>query len=191
MIIEDAVILSIAKPIKLSDGRISKCVIAYSEELKELIRIYPTYHKSKKIIVGNKVRISVIRGDSRAYSFKLKKSKNLKKADRHIKIIETLDTSKLKTLIKSLPTTTISKLNESKKSMGIVIPKECKILYDSEQPEKIFLKYEDDNKHRQQILDNNFTSEKYSSNDLALIVGNHHAYRNAFMVISAIDMKEE
>jgi len=183
MILEDVVVLSIAKPVNLSDGRISKCVIGYSNDLKELIRLYPTYHKSKKVVVGNILKLSVIRGDSRDYSFKLDNSKNLKRADRKIKVVGQLNWFNLRQLLNDLPKTTVKELNETKKSMGIIIPTKHEIRRKKGKP---FLNYYDGKEHSQQILDNNFNTETYTNDNLALIVGNHHAYRNAFMVISAI-----
>jgi len=215
MIIEDAVILAIARPIKLKNGRISRCVIAYSEELKELIRLYPTYHLSKKISEGNMVRLMVIRGDSRDYSFKLINSKDMKKADDNIKIVKTLSKQEMSILIRSIEATTIYSLNKEHKSMGIVKPTNINITLEYDENCKLFKPYityscgqlcKNKGLHHQQLLDYNAYGKTrglrpdklrslYNIDNVRfipyLIVGNHHAHRNVFMVISIYSREYE
>jgi len=177
MILEDLLILAIAKPVELSDGRLTRCVIGYSDDLKSLVRLYPTYHKSTKVKEGNVLRIPVIRGDSRENTYKIKNSKDLKQADDDIVVVDHMTKREVYKLLKKIPTTTINKLNETKKSMGIIKPTDIKIFQKNGQTRMI---YNGGSKHNQQILGN----QKKDCTQPLLIVGNHHTYRNSFMVIS-------
>ncbi len=125
-VINDLVILGKAAPDSLKDGRKTICVGGWSPT-KGFIRIYPA-HVYSPIKRWNVVQVPVERNpqDTRPESWKIQGSKReWSELYKKIKVVRTLSNKEQRDLIREIPKIScIEDLNEEKKSLGIIQPKE-------------------------------------------------------------------
>lgn len=125
MIIDDLIVLGRGAPDRIKDGRITVCTAGYSPK-NGFIRIYPTRIDSK-FKMWDIIRVPVTRNpkDTREESWKIEGSKTeWEELNKKIMIVGRLADSKKLQLIDSLKETCTNNLNENKRSLGIVEPKE-------------------------------------------------------------------
>lgn len=121
-IIDDLIVLGRAGPELINDGRHTVCLGGWSPT-RGFIRIYPT-HMYSEAQRWNVIRLPVEKGDDhREESWKIEGSKS-EWHNLHTKITKVgeLDRDEQIELLENLPKTCTSKLNEQRKSLGIVKP---------------------------------------------------------------------
>lgn len=124
IIIDDLIILGRAAPDEIKDGRTTICVGGYSHSLG-FIRIYPT-KTDTPIKRWDVVKLPVERNpkDTRKESWKIKGSKNeWNHLSEKIEVVDRIeDRKKRAILIGNLVDNCIKKINEEKRSLGIIKP---------------------------------------------------------------------
>lgn len=125
-VIDDLVVLGRAGPELISDGRHTVCLGGWSES-KGFVRLYPT-HKFSEAQRWNKIKVPVEQDrshDWRDESYKIQGSqRDWDTLYEKIEVVDKLSKDEWVSLIKDIPTTCPNRLNDEKKSMGLVKPAE-------------------------------------------------------------------
>ncbi|MFH1697150.1 MAG: hypothetical protein ABH854_04575 [Candidatus Diapherotrites archaeon] len=126
MIIDDFLVLGRACPDRMRDGRFTVCCGGHSERLG-FVRIYPTPpHAEKKLQRWNLVSVEVERDarDKREESWKIAGAKSdWRNTAKGIEVLDVLSREERLRFINGVEKTTIEKLKESGKTLGIVEPR--------------------------------------------------------------------
>jgi hypothetical protein len=128
LIIDDFIILGRAVPEQIKNGRITVCVAGYSPK-KGFIRIYPT-KTSTRLKNWSIAKVPVERNsqDTREESWKIQGSKSeWDRLDEKVEVAGELPRKDRLTLITNLIDSCVSKINDAKRSLGIIKPniEEC------------------------------------------------------------------
>jgi len=118
MILEDFVMLGRTVPEQSKQHGLVACSAGYSRELNGFVRIYPLRTR-ERIPRWSKLQVPVIKPskDSRVESYRL----NDEKIDQKI-ILGDVDKNSEFEYLKSLSSPSIQKLNQDRKSLGIIVP---------------------------------------------------------------------
>lgn len=125
MLIKDLVVLGMACPEPLKDGRITVCLAGWSSE-HGFVRLYPTRHDADchqwRVI---EVEVERNERDSRKESWKIAGSKSeWDRLSEKIKVVgEVSSAAERRNLVGNLTDTCVNVINNEKRSLGIVKPK--------------------------------------------------------------------